>query len=374
VTKETEIADKTERLQRMLAAEDLGGVLITSQHNFSWLTAGGSNGIDLTRESGAAAIFVRNDGKRYLLANRIEMPRLLAEEVSAHDFEPIEFPWEEEKAIPDFLIQRAVSLTPDKKPVGSDLPMGTACKVVESALAPCRYRLTTEEIERFRLLGRDAGQAIGTLARSVKPGQTEREILRGATDALAASNIYTVVGLAAADQRLQKLRHPLATELRWERALMIVVCARRHGLIVSLTRIVYAGRMPSELEQKTIAAATVNANLFAATRPGATGAELYEVAARAYAMAGFPGEERLHHQGGACGYSTRDWVAHPKASETVKAQQAFAWNPSITGTKTEETVIAFADRIETITSSPDWPEIRINIQGHDYSLPGVLSV
>ncbi len=80
MTKETEIADKTERLQRMLAAEDLSGVLITSQHNFSWLTAGGSNGIDLTRESGAAAIFVRNDGKRYLLANRIEMPRLLAEE------------------------------------------------------------------------------------------------------------------------------------------------------------------------------------------------------------------------------------------------------------------------------------------------------
>ena len=77
-----EIETKTERIIELLAREDLGGVLLNAQHNFAWITAGGTNGIDLSRESGAASIFVRRDGKRFVLANNIEMPRMLAEEVS----------------------------------------------------------------------------------------------------------------------------------------------------------------------------------------------------------------------------------------------------------------------------------------------------
>ena len=34
-----EIAEKVGRVTRMLAAEQLGGVLVGAQHNFSWLTA-----------------------------------------------------------------------------------------------------------------------------------------------------------------------------------------------------------------------------------------------------------------------------------------------------------------------------------------------
>src|SRR5262249_53112200 len=150
-------------------------------------------------------------------------------------------------------------------------------------------------------------------------------------------------------ERIQKYRHPLPTDLRWQKVLMIVVCARREGLIASLTRLVCAGAPPAELERRTRLTAEVNAKLYSATRPGVSGSDLYNVAAQSYAAAGFPGEEQLHHQGGACGYRTRDWVAHPKCLEIVKDNQAFAWNPSITGTKVEETVIVFGQRIETIT-------------------------
>ena len=54
----------------MLAAENLGGVLVGAQHNFAWLTAGGSNGIDTSREQGAGALLVRADGKRFVIASR----------------------------------------------------------------------------------------------------------------------------------------------------------------------------------------------------------------------------------------------------------------------------------------------------------------
>jgi hypothetical protein len=103
--------------------------------------------------------------------------------------------------------------------------------------------------------------------------------------------------------------------------------------------------------------------LLAATKPGVTGAALYEVAARAYVEEGFPREEQLHHQGGAIGYRTREWVAHPYNTEQVHPRQAFAWNPSITGTKVEETCIAFDDCCEVITASPDWPSVSVEAGG-----------
>jgi antitoxin VapB len=369
-----EIVLKTERVVKMLAAESLGGVLLNAQHNFSWLSAGGTNGVDTSREQGACALLVRDDGRRFVLASRIEMPRLLAEEISEDDFEPVEFAWEEEKASATFLADCALKLLNDGDALGSDLSMGGKARAVEGALARCRYQLTDSEIERYRTLGRETGEAIGQMMRTLKPGETEREIARRASDALAARGARGVVVLVAADERLRRFRHPVPTERRWENILMVAVCARRDGLIASLTRIICTGPIADELKRRTLAAARVNAQLLAATQAENTGAQLYRIAARAYAEEGFEGEHHLHHQGGACGYRTRDWVAHPSCTEKVEVNQAFAWNPSVTGTKVEETCLARADRIELITSTPDWPQITVEVNGREYLSPNILSL
>ena len=155
---------------------------------------------------------------------------------------------------------------------------------------------------------------------------------------------------------------------------MVVVCARRAGLVASLTRIVCAGPVPDELRRRTDACARVNAQLLATTRPGTTGAELYRTAARAYAAEGFAGEERLHHQGGAAGYRTRDWVAHPASAEVVHGGQAFAWNTSITGSKVEETCLASEEGVEALSASPGWPQIVTALGGREYRSPDVLKL
>ena len=358
----------------MLAANNLGGVLLSSQPNFSWLTAGGSNGVDQSREPGAGALLVRNDGKRFVLANRIEMPRLLDEELAEEEFEPIEFSWQEEKSSPTFLADRAISLLNGNLALGSDLDVGPSARLVDLPLARCRYQLTSSEIERFRLLGHDAAEAVGNLARNLVPGETELEVARRVGDVLAGKNIRAVVNLVAADERIPLYRHPVPTDRRWEKVLMIVVCARRHGMIASLTRIVCHGAAPEDLHRRTVAAARVNAQLLASTRPGVSGAELYKLAAVSYAAEGFAGEEQLHHQGGAAGYRTRDWVAHPACTETVQTDQAFAWNPSVTGTKVEETCLARAGGTEVITSTSDWPQIPVTVNGGEYFSPDVLSL
>ena len=76
-------------------------------------------------------------------------------------------------------------------------------------------------------------------------------------------------------------------------------------------------------------------------------------------MAGHAGEEGNHHQGGAIGYRSREWIAHPRSQEVVEERQAFAWNPTITGTKVEDTALALGERIEIVTSTPDWPSIEL---------------
>ena len=370
----SEIEEKTERLQKMLDAQNLDGVLINAQYNFAWLSGGKSNGIDLSRENGACFLLVRRDGKKFLLANNIEMTRLLTEEISAEDFEPVEYAWQEEKSIGDFVIEKAKSLLENKTQIASDLFLHNKISSIENSISQCRYSLIGAEIERYRELGKDAGTAIGNLFENIKPGETELEIARKARNELAKFNISAVVTLAAADERIEKFRHPIPTENIWKKVLLIVVCAKREGLIANLSRIVCAGKVPDELKRKTEAAAYVFAKLLSETKIGKNGTELYRIAADAYSEKGFANEINLHHQGGATGYKTRDWTAHPKSAETVFPNQAFAWNPSITGTKAEETNLLVAGEIETLTRTVDFPSISVEIGGREYLSPGILSL
>ncbi|HSS20495.1 MAG TPA: M24 family metallopeptidase [Pyrinomonadaceae bacterium] len=374
MNKRDEINAKVDRLVEMLAAKNLGGALIGSQPNFSWLSAGGSNGIDLSRETGAGALFVRNDGKRFVLANRIEIQRLLDEELIETDFEPVEFGWEEEKASAAFFGLRTRRLLDDNSAIGSDIYSGPGVVPLESELARCRYQLTESEIERLRALGSDASEAIVKLAHELQPGEPEQQVARRVADGLAVHNIRSIVTLVAADDRISKYRHPVPTSQRWQHAVMIVVGAQRGGLITSFTRIVHHGTIPDDLRRRTEAAAQVNAQLLAATKPGASGADLFKLAAQTYASEGFANEERLHHQGGATGYRTRDWVAHPASNERVQLHQAFAWNPSVTGTKVEETCIAFADGVEVITGNAGWPQVSTRVDGREYLSPDILQL
>ena len=367
-----ELEEKTERLTAMLVRENLSAVLLNAQHNFAWLTGGGSNGIDLSRENGAASLLVTRKGKRYVVSNNIEMPRMLAEEISTNDFEPVEFTWESEKAVGDLALRKVSELVDGE--IATDLTHFAGSRSIESKIATCRYKLTTDELVRYRALGRDSGVAIRRVIDKIEPGQTELAIAEKLRHELASRGMISVVTLVAADERISRFRHPVPTLKPWSKTLLLVTCAKRGGLITSQSRLVCMGEIPDELKTKTEATAYVNACLLDATRPGVTGAELYTVAANAYAEKNFADEISKHHQGGAAGYKTREWVAHPKSAEIVQLDQPFAWNPSITGTKIEETCITTTDGIEIITESPDFPRITTVVNGREYYSPGILSL
>jgi Xaa-Pro dipeptidase len=369
-SKLNELEIKTERLVQMLNAENLGGVLLNSQHNFVWLTAGGNNGVDLSRENGVSSLLIRNDGKRFVLANKIEMPRMLAEEVSENDFEPIVFDWEAEKINGNFVLETAQSLL--EKPLATDIFYYPNYRVIEGLVAKCRYQLTSHEVERFQQLGKDAGEIVGNIHDKINVGQTEIEIANIVKFELGKRNINSVVTLVAADERIAKFRHPIPTENVWKNTLMVVVCAKRNGLVASLTRFFSVGKVADDLRKRTDAVAKVHARMMHATRPNAVAKDIFEITKNAYVDVGFANEETKHHQGGACGYKTREWVAHSQSLEQVQLNQAVAWNPSIAGTKAEETFIVTENGIEVITESPNFPTIETVIGGIEYKTPDIF--
>jgi Xaa-Pro aminopeptidase len=147
------------------------------------------------------------------------------------------------------------------------------------------------------------------------------------------------------------------------RTVMLVVCGRRNGLIVSATRIVSFGRVSDELRKKHQAVVAVDAAFNAATRIGARIGDAFKAGLEAYAAQGYPEEWKLHHQGGPTGYAARDYRATLQTDDLVLQNQAFAWNPSIAGTKSEDTVIATPDGLEILSASPAFPMLEASAEG-----------
>jgi Xaa-Pro aminopeptidase len=348
--------EKLERLVRVAHATEVEGVLLAAHHNIAWLTSGRHNRVDNSREAGTARLLVTADGRRYVLANAIEMPRMLDEVLAGLDYTPIEYPWVDDQDAAH-AVRAARGVLKNGAALAADWPLPDT-KGMEPLLMRARARLTDGEIARYRKLGRDAGLALGNVCGSLTPGDVEFDIARAVADAAADVRARAVVALVGADDRLRRFRHPVPTATRWKHAVMVALCAERDGLIVSLSRVVAAGGA-ADLEKRTAAAASVFGRVLAATRPGAVAPQLYDTLVRAYADAGHAGEELKHHQGGAIGYRAREWVAHPRSQEVVEERQAFAWNPTITGTKVEDTALVVGDRIEILTSTPDWPTIDI---------------
>src|SRR5258708_38442910 len=155
VTAASEPPEKLARVTRVAQAAGGHGVLLAGHPNIAWLTSGRANRVDASRETGAARLLVAADGRRFVLANAIEMPRLLDEELAGLGYEPVEYPWTEDQD-PSRAVRAARRMLGDGVPLGADWPLpGTT--VVEAALARARSLLTADDGARYSALGRAGG-------------------------------------------------------------------------------------------------------------------------------------------------------------------------------------------------------------------------
>ncbi len=347
----SEIEDKLGRIRRWLEAHQRDALYLQRTSSFAWATCGAASFVNLASTEGAASLLITHD-KQYLFTSNIEAPRLEKEEKLASqgwDF----------RVTPWYTSHNEAAALMTGQRVASDcaFPGAQDCS---SELARLRANLTPEEGQRFRVLGKYCAQAMEAAIKTVRPGQAEYEIAAHLAGEVEIRGAQVIVNLVAVDERISLYRHPLPTLKKLSKYAMLVVCGRQEGLVCSITRLVHFGRLPEEIQQKSQALAGIDAAMIAATRPGRSLGEIFQVSIDGYTRAGYPDEWQLHHQGGPAGYEPREYYATPGSTDQVSVGQAYAWNPSITGCKSEDTILVGVASNEILTEMPGWPTISVD--------------
>jgi len=360
-----EVKEKERRVREFLQAKGLRAILLKRQANFSWMTCGGLNLVGIATELGATSLLITEDSK-YVISNNIESPRMIDEErLEEQGFVVTAFPWYEDQEVS--VVKELVG----DGPFGCDVPFPNGTTMTEG-IARLRYSLTPEEVERYRWLGETVSSALEKTLMATRKREKESGVVARLCREIWKDRIDPVTLMAAADDRIFKFRHPIPTERKVEEYLMLSVNARKWGLIVSLTRFVHFGRVPRELKRKYEANVFIDCTMMAHTRPGIAAKEVLQKGIDAYQERGYPEEWKLHHQGGAIGYMGRDYRTDFGTADVIQENQAFTWNPSLPGTKSEDTILATPDGPEIITRPISYPTLRTKVADINFTRPAIF--
>lgn len=350
-----EINFKHDQVRALLRAYNAETLWLRRVKNIAWITAGADASIAIDGDFGAYSVIVTAE-KRVVITDNIEETRLRAEEnFESLGFEYAVSPWYAGKppAMPGLIV--------DDGEVGD-------------AVQALRMVLTPGEQERARGLGLAAGAAVEAAARATRPGDSEWLLAARIQAECRERGGIAVVALVASDERISQFRHPLPTMKQVQNYAMLVVCMRRAGLIVSATRLVYFGAVPAEIHDKLLQVAAIDAAAMAATRPGRTIGDVFTDIQAAYAAQGVPDQWQYHHQGGPAGYGARERIATPGDPYVVQANQLYAWNPSVVGCKSEDTILVGESGFEIVSHTGNWPTVDIHLGDQIIKRPDILSL
>ncbi|MDE2703063.1 MAG: M24 family metallopeptidase [Chloroflexota bacterium] len=355
-------------VRQLMDAHGWDWLLLQSPGSFAWLSGGGRSYIVDGDPRGVGLMLISRQSVHLLAAN-IELPRLPEEELPGLEIAIESVPWTEFFADPEPAVR---GLTGGSR-LASDLPFPGAVDA-QRAVSEVRSRLGPADIARYRALGADTAAAVEATAREISPGQNEFEAAALLQEKLNRTGIVAPVLLVASDDRIRRHRHPLPVNKSIERYLMLVSCALRDGLWCSITRLVHFGPIDQDLEARALACASVDAAFIAASRPGNRVSDAFAAGRAEYAAQGFAGEWREHHQGGPAGYGSREFFAGAGVDMEIGSGYSFAWNPSIAGVKSEDTVIVGGGPdepdFEVITETGEWPAIEL--PGRPVRRPAIL--
>lgn len=349
----TELEVKLARVRAILEQHGLSAVRLRGVDWFAWATCGGSNVVLLTTDVGVAEVLITR-GSAWVLTDAIEAARMEQEEVP-RGLRVWSCPWTERGQREAFVEEkRGGGVVASDRPVGEEVPL-------PAELVDARHSLLPEELERYRALGRDAAEAMTEVLREAKPEWTGWQLAGAGAEALWARGIHPALTLVGEERRLPLHRHATASHERLGARAMLVFCGRRQGLFANLTRFVYFREPTAEERRLAADVARVEAAAFEASRAGVTLGHVYSAMVEAYRASGHPGAEAFHHQGGSCGYLSRDDVALPGSKVVLQPSNAMAWNPSLPGAKIEDTVVLTeGGGVEILTVDPRWPTFTVD--------------
>ncbi|KHL02160.1 hypothetical protein LK10_13740 [Sinomonas humi] len=330
---------------------------LTSPHALAWYLEGARTHVSLAAPPIVAAVVARTGDRVHVTSN--EAHRLVAEELPVWA-QVVEHPWHESVVAAAEAEARARGGTPESR--------------VEEGLRAARQELLPAEVGRYRELGHDVARLLTQALAAASPRDSERALAARLTAGIVELGAEPVVVLVGGESRRME-RHPLPTSAPLGARAMVVVCARRHGLIMNASRWVRFGKRPAAELDADRRILEVEAAYLTASRPGSSLARAFASGTAAYAANGFSLDEwTRHHQGGIAGYAGRDPRAAPGIDPALGTDVALAWNPTAPGCKVEDTILSRAPGFEVLSLDPDWPTIGVNVGGQRLDRPDVLEL
>lgn len=343
-------------LRKLYRREGRSALILTRTANLSWLL-GGRVQVGVAGDTGICKVIV-TDQQVFLLTSNIEGGRLAEEEVGTVP-EIVTTPW----------VDAGAALRAERELAGSSPLLDTQC---EEELRTLRSVLLPEQQEEARHTAALCARAMERACGLVRPGLTEFEISGLLAGEAIALGLQPIVLFTAVDERIKRYRHAISGQTRLKKIAMLSMGAHQNGLFCSITRFLSFGQPEEDVLLAQERTNRIAAMLYTRTRPEATYDSLYHMLEQGYGEAGVPQELLLHHQGGLGGFQVRECRVTPGLEGQVLAGQLYAWNPSVTGFKAEDTLLVGAEGNELLTDTPSFPHKAFACGEQVWNVPQIL--
>jgi len=334
-------------LRELMKAKGLDAFVVRRNPNLAWAIAGRAH-VPTTIDMACFDLIITQDSAT-AVSNVVEAPRLIAEELPSEVTVQV-VKWSEGRD----------PLLPSGSKVGSDQP-GADRVDLGAEVEMIRASLIESDLARFKEICVDAAVALGNAMKQVESTDREIDVAGLITHSLWQADLEIAFLGIAGQERVHKFRHPLPTTAVVGNRVSASICAKRKGLIASVTRIVTFGQVTDQMVSDYTSIFKVEAALLDATIVGQPFSDPINAAIAAYPANGFDADEwTKHHQGGPTGYLPRDWPANQGSTRLIASNQPIAWNPTGKGFKAEDTVVATTSGVQILTNDPDWPTHELN--------------
>ena len=354
--------DQIKRIRVFLKEYNFDGILLGRRDNFTWISQGADNHVLSSTENGVAYYVVLPD-QICLIADSSDLFRM-AEEQNPLNASLVHVPWYTS-------MDSFVRMYTKGRRFASDTGIGGTTPVTNQ-LVKLRMKLNEQEIKRYKEVGRACAQIVEKVCKEARPGDLETDIERRVKTGCLEAGISPDCVLAGSDERLLRYRHPMPAAKPIENSLMVVLGGQKYGLYISLTRMVWFQEVPKEVRKRYEKTAYIFACMQTMMTEGMSYQEYFKKICSLYEEAGYKEEWKKHHQGGPAGYSCREFVVAPETAGQIHTGQAYAWNPTIEGTKCEETTFLYEDSLHNMTDTGKWPRFEVGTPWGEFQVADIL--
>lgn len=334
-------------LRELMKTKGLDAFVLRRNPNLAWAIAGRAH-VPTTIDMACFDLIITQDDAT-AITNVVEAPRLIAEELPT-EISVKTIKWFEGR---DPLLPTGAKVGCDQ-PGADRIDLGVEVEMI-------RASLIESDLARFKEICVDAAVALGNAMKQAESTDREIDVAGLITHSLWQADLEIAFLGVAGEERVNKFRHPLPTDAVVGNRVSASICAKRKGLIASVTRIVTFGSVTDQMVSDYTSIFKVEAALLDATVVGKPFSEPINAAIAAYPANGFDADEwTKHHQGGPTGFLPRDWPANQGSARLIAENQPIAWNPTGKGWKAEDTIVATSSGVQLLSQDPEWPAQTIS--------------